>query len=169
MATQTVIAQDRMISSHKLHQLVGGEYTPALAAQTSSTMELSAERHDSSPDNPEKAGSRQYAGRLVVKSRGRVLALPVSEIRWIGAEENYVRISTGTESHLLRETMTSIERSLDPKSFQRIHRSAIVNLRYVKEVRSESRGDFSIYLVNGQRLAMSRSYRAKMGAHLGHR
>ncbi len=65
--------------------------------------------------------------------------------------------------------MTSIERSLDPRSFRRIHRSAIVNLRYVKEVRSESRGDFAIYLVNGQKLAMSRSYRAKMGAHLNHR
>jgi two-component system LytT family response regulator len=87
----------------------------------------------------------------------------VSDIRWISAEENYVRICTGSETHLLRETMTSLEQRLDPKLFLRVHRSAIVNLRYVKEVRSESRGDFMVHLVNGQKLAMSRSYRARIG------
>jgi two-component system LytT family response regulator len=105
----------------------------------------------------------QYTGRIVFKSRGRILFLPVSDIRWISAEENYVRICTGNETHLLRETMTSMEQRLDPKLFLRVHRSAIVNLRYVKEVRSESRGDFMVHLVNGQKLAMSRSYRARIG------
>jgi len=104
-----------------------------------------------------------YTGRIVFKSRGRILFLPVSDIRWISAEENYVRICTGSETHLLRETMTSLEQRLDPKLFLRVHRSAIVNLRYVKEVRSESRGDFMVHLVNGQKLAMSRSYRARIG------
>jgi two-component system, LytTR family, response regulator len=111
-------------------------------------------------------GNRQrgpYTARIVFKSRGRILFLPVSDIRWIGAEENYVRICTGTESHLLRETMTSIEQRLDPQSFLRVHRSAIVNLRYVKEVRTESRGDFIVHLVNGQKLSMSRSYHARIG------
>jgi len=104
-----------------------------------------------------------YTTRIVFKSRGRILFLPVSDIRWIGAEENYVRICTGTESHLLRETMTSIEQRLDPQHFLRVHRSAIVNLRYVKEVRTESRGDFIVHLINGQRLTMSRSYHARIG------
>ena len=112
-------------------------------------------------DEPSKASP--YTGRIVFKSRGRILFLPVSDIRWISAEENYVRICTGTETHLLRETMTSLEQRLDPKTFLRVHRSAIVNLRYVKEVRSESRGDFMVHLVNGQKLAMSRSYRARIG------
>lgn len=116
---------------------------------------------DRSHTEESKAG--RYTGRIIFKSRGRILFLPVSDIRWISAEENYVRICTGTETHLLRETMTSLEQRLDPKLFLRVHRSAIVNLRYVKEVRSESRGDFMVHLVNGQKLAMSRSYRARIG------
>ncbi len=103
-----------------------------------------------------------YTTRIVFKSRGRILFLPVSDIRWIGAEENYVRICTEKESHLLRETMQSIEQRLDPRWFLRVHRSAIVNLRYVKEVRAESRGDFAVHLVNGLKVAMSRTYHSKI-------
>jgi two-component system, LytTR family, response regulator len=105
----------------------------------------------------------QYTARIIFKSRGRILFLPVSDIRWISAEENYVRICTGTETHLLRETMNSMEQRLDPETFLRVHRSAIVNLRYVKEVRTETRGDFMVHLINGQKLAMSRSYHARIG------
>jgi two-component system LytT family response regulator len=96
--------------------------------------------------------------RIVFKSRGRILFLPITEIRWIAAEENYVRICTGTESHLLRETMTAMESRLDSQMFMRVHRSAIVNLKYVKEVRRETSGDFSVLLSNGQKVAMSRSH-----------
>ena len=103
------------------------------------------------------AGSASQA-RIVFKSRGRILFLPVTEIRWIAAEENYVRICTGSESHLLRETMTGIESKLDSQMFMRVHRSAIVNLKYVKEVRRENSGDFSVLLSNGQKVAMSRSH-----------
>ena len=115
---------------------------------------------------PRDLASAPYTARIVFKSRGRILFLPVSDIRWISAEENYVRICTGTETHLLRETMASMEQRLDPQSFLRVHRSAIVNLRYVKEVRTESKGDFIVQLVNGQKLAMSRSYHARIGGLL---
>jgi len=104
-----------------------------------------------------------YTSRIVFKSRGRILFLPVTDIRWIGAEENYVRICTDKESHLLRETMTGLEQKLDPQMFLRVHRSAIVNLQFVKEVRTEAQGDFVVYLVNGQRLSMSRSYHSRLG------
>ena len=103
-----------------------------------------------------------YSSRLVFKSRGRILFLPVTEIRWIGAEENYVRISTATESHLLRETMAHLEERLDPQVFLRVHRSAIVNLQFVKEVRTDQSGDFTVFLVNGQKVPMSRSYRSRV-------
>jgi two-component system LytT family response regulator len=121
----------------------------------------SGERHDGHKE-PREGASGQYTARIIFKSRGRILFLPVSDIRWIGAEENYVRICTGTETHLLRETMSSMEQRLDPETFLRVHRSAIVNLRYVKEVRTETRGDFMVHLVNGQKLAMSRSYHARI-------
>ena len=120
------------------------------------------ERHDDRSQTREGAPGGQYTARIIFKSRGRILFLPVSDIRWIGAEENYVRICTGTETHLLRETMNSMEQRLDPETFLRVHRSAIVNLRYVKEVRTETRGDFMVHLVNGQKLAMSRSYHARI-------
>jgi two-component system LytT family response regulator len=140
-------------SSERLHAAV------ERARDQISTGERQPDRSHS--DGTAKSGP--YTGRIVFKSRGRILFLPVSDIRWISAEENYVRICTGSETHLLRETMTSLEQRLDPKLFLRVHRSAIVNLRYVKEVRSESRGDFMVHLVNGQKLAMSRSYRARIG------
>jgi len=112
---------------------------------------------------PERAESVQYMGRIVFKSRGRTLFVPVAHICWIGAEENYVRICTGNESHLLRETISSMEQRLDPHQFLRVHRSAIVNLRYVKELRSKTRGECMVHLINGQKLPMSRSYRARIG------
>jgi two-component system, LytTR family, response regulator len=112
---------------------------------------------------PRTIGREPYTARIVFKSRGRILFLPVTDIRWIGAEENYVRICTDKETHLLRETMTAMEQKLDPEMFLRVHRSAIVNLQFVKEVRTESQGDFVVHLVNGHRLSMSRSYHSRLG------
>jgi two-component system, LytTR family, response regulator len=103
-----------------------------------------------------------YANRIVFKSRGRILFLPVSSIRWIGAEENYVRICTEGESYLLREPIGRLEEKLDPQLFLRVHRSSIVNLQFVKEVRTESAGESVVILLNGQRLSMSRSYRSRI-------
>lgn len=100
--------------------------------------------------------------RIVFKSRGRILFLPVSEIRWIRAEENYIRICTETENHLIRETMTSIEQKLDPRMFLRVHRSAIVNLQYIREVRREGPGDFAVLLGNGHKVAMSRAVHSRI-------
>ncbi len=106
--------------------------------------------------------------RVVFKSRGRILFLPVSEIRWIRAEENYIRICTGTENHLVRHTMTSIEQELDPQMFLRVHRSAIVNMRFIKEVRREAPGDFAVLLDDGQKVAMSRSVHARFAKLISH-
>ncbi|MGO9437501.1 MAG: LytR/AlgR family response regulator transcription factor [Terracidiphilus sp.] len=112
---------------------------------------------------PRSNAREPYTARIVFKSRGRILFLPVTDIRWIGAEENYVRICTDKETHLLRETMTGLEQKLDPQMFLRVHRSAIVNLQFVKEVRTESQGDFVVHLVNGHKLSMSRSYHSRLG------
>jgi len=107
-----------------------------------------------------------YTNRIVFKSRGRMLFLAVSDIRWIGAEGNYVRLCTATETHLLRETMAHLQDRLDPRGFLRVHRSFIVNLKYVKEVRREANGDSVVILDNGQKVAMGRSYRSSLGDRL---
>ena len=103
-----------------------------------------------------------YLTRIVFKARGRILFIRTPEVHWIGAEENYVRICTGRESHLLRETISSLEERLDPQMFLRVHRSSIVNLRYVKEVRAQTRGDSAVILTNGQKITMSRGYYSRI-------
>ena len=108
----------------------------------------------------------RYAKRIVFKSRGRILFLPVSDIRWIGAEENYVRICTENETHLLREPIGRMEEKLDPQMFLRVHRSSIVNLQYVREVRTQNHGESVVVLLNGERLIMSRSYRSRINGWL---
>ena len=120
------------------------------------------------PARQTQAGTNSYANRIVFKSRGRILFLPVSTIRWIGAEENYVRICTEGESYLLREPIGRLEEKLDPQLFLRVHRSSIVNLQFVKEVRTESTGESVVILLNGQRLSMSRSYRSRINEWLTH-
>jgi two-component system LytT family response regulator len=115
-----------------------------------------------------QGNANPYANRIVFKSRGRILFLPVSTIRWIGAEENYVRICTEGESYLLREPIGRLEEKLDPQLFLRVHRSSIVNLQFVKEVRTESTGESVVILLNGQRLSMSRSYRSRINEWLTH-
>jgi two-component system, LytTR family, response regulator len=124
--------------------------------------QISTSRRSSEPANGTSRSESRFGTRIVFKSRGRILFLPVSDIRWIGAEENYVRICTGSETHLLRETMTRLEEKLDPSVFMRIHRSSIVNLHFVKEVRSEPPNEFTVVMVNGQKFSMSRSYHSRV-------
>ncbi|MGA3031646.1 MAG: LytTR family DNA-binding domain-containing protein [Terracidiphilus sp.] len=110
--------------------------------------------------------SSLYTNRIVFKSRGRILFLPVSDVRWIGAEGNYVRLCTSNEMHLLRETMAHLEERLDPRGFLRVHRSFIVNLKYVKEVRKEASGDSVVVMDSGHKVALGRSYRVALNRHL---
>ncbi|HEX4311172.1 MAG TPA: LytTR family DNA-binding domain-containing protein [Acidobacteriaceae bacterium] len=136
---------------------------PFAAERLSTTLERF--REQSNGEHPEEMGDHngsRHTSRIVFKSRGRIVFLPVSEIRWIAAEENYVRICAGEETHLLRETMTHIEDRLDPQIFLRVHRSSIVNLQHVKEVRMDAEGETAVVLANGQKVPMSRGYRSKI-------
>jgi two-component system, LytTR family, response regulator len=111
----------------------------------------------------------RYTARIVFKSKGRILFLPVTDIRWVAAEENYVRICTERESHLLRETMAHLEARLDPASFIRVHRSTIVNLQYVKEIRTDTQeGEPFVLMRDGQRLPLSRGYRVRIAQLMAH-
>src|SRR5271155_4941596 len=106
---------------------------------------------------------KEYTNRLVFRSKGRIIFLPIADIRWIGAEENYVRICAGKESHMLRNTMANFETKLDPDVFLRVHRSAIVNLQHVKEFRTDgSDGECFVTMSDGQRLPVSRGYRSRI-------
>jgi len=76
-----------------------------------------------------------FLARLLIRERGRLHVVPVDEIEWVSAANNYVEIHTGARSHLLRQTLREFETQPDPVRFQRIHRSAIVNLDQVRGLR----------------------------------
>jgi len=105
--------------------------------------------------------------RLVVKSGGRLFFLRADEIDWIEAAGNYVRLHVGTEAHMLRETMNSIEARLNPELFVRIHRSHIVNIERIKELQPWFNGEYVVILRNSTRLTLSRGYREKLQERLG--
>lgn len=105
----------------------------------------------------------RFAERLAVKTSSGVSFLRIDEIHWIDAAGNYVRLNTQTgDSHLLRETLTALEKRLDPRRFVRVHRSTIVNVEHIREIRAQSHGEHLILMETGQRLTLSRSYRDKV-------
>jgi two-component system LytT family response regulator len=103
-----------------------------------------------------------YLTRLLLKSAGRVSFLKVDEIDWIGAEDYYVKLHVGRKCHLLRETMNEMEARLDPSQFVRVHRSTIVNLDRVRELRQHFNGDYLVVLHDGTELKLSRSRREQL-------
>ncbi|HWA95783.1 MAG TPA: LytTR family DNA-binding domain-containing protein [Terracidiphilus sp.] len=113
-------------------------------------------------------GGAHFIQRIVFKSRGKILFLPVSDLRCIAAEENYVRLVTESESYLLRETMSRMELKLDPDQFLRVHRSFMVNIAFVKEIRTEKHGELVVFLDNGAKVPMSRSYKSRLNELLSH-
>jgi two-component system LytT family response regulator len=108
------------------------------------------------------------AERLAIKSGGKVVFVRVDEIDWVEAAGNYCRLHSGKQSHLLRETMATLEVRLDPKKFVRIHRSTIVNLDRIRELQPYFHGDYVVLLRDGKQLTMSRTYRPKLDEILGH-
>ena len=113
-----------------------------------------------------KAGSK-FLKRLTIKLTGHTILLPTDEIDWIEGYGNYLKVHAGRESHLIRGTMQSLEAKLDPETFVRVHRSAIVNIEKIKEIYPRSNGDQDLVLQSGQQLMLSRKYRDQFLAALG--
>ena len=105
---------------------------------------------------------RKAADRLVIKSGGRVLFLKTTDIDYVEAAGNYLNLFVGKETHLIRETMQSLESRLDPERFLRIHRSTIVNLERIKELQPWFGGEYVVVLRDGRKLTLSRTYRARV-------
>ncbi|HEX2205100.1 MAG TPA: LytTR family DNA-binding domain-containing protein [Longimicrobium sp.] len=105
--------------------------------------------------------------RLLVKTGDRVLLLPADRIDWVEAEGNYVRLHVGKDAYLVRWKIGALEARLDPRRFVRVHRSHIVNLERVKELRPWFAGDYVIVMKDGAELRLSRGYRPHLEARLG--
>src|SRR6266404_1993231 len=104
----------------------------------------------------------EYLDRVVVKSGGRITFLNTRDIHWIEADDKYVHLHTDNASPMVRQTLNAMEAQLDPKKFQRIHRSAIVNVERIKELQPLFNGEHSVVLENGTKLTLSRNYKDKL-------
>ncbi len=107
---------------------------------------------------------QRHVRRLAVKSAGRTVFVDVDDVDWIAAAENYVELHAGRESHLLHVTLTTLERSLDPARFLRIHRSTIVQVPRIAELVPGVHGEYEVVLRDGTRLTSGRTYADKLRA-----
>jgi two-component system, LytTR family, response regulator len=96
--------------------------------------------------------------RLTVKVDRRIVFLDFAEIDWIEAEGHYVRIHAGGDLYFVRGNIGSLSRSLEDKSFVRIHRSIVVNLEKIKELRARTSHECTAILRNGAKLPCSRTF-----------
>ena len=107
---------------------------------------------------------RTYRQRIVVKTRERIFFVNAADVDWLEAAANYVRVHAGPREHLVRTTLQQLESELDPARFVRIHRSAVVNLERIAELRPFFRGALMAVLATGKRLEVQKPYRERLMA-----
>ncbi len=107
----------------------------------------------------EEPAANRFERVLNIKDRGQIFRVEVPDIERIDAAGDYMCIYTADQTLILRETMKDLEKRLDPRKFQRIHRSTIVNLDNVKSVKPHTNGECFLVLGSGTQVKVSRSYR----------
>jgi two-component system LytT family response regulator len=115
------------------------------------------------PEKSEKASP----DRLALKLDGRVIFVRPSDVDWLEAQDNYVKLHVGRDAHLVRDTLASFENRLDHRRFIRIARSTIVNIDRVREMQPMFHGEYVVILHDGTKLTMSRGYRETLQQYLG--
>jgi two-component system LytT family response regulator len=114
------------------------------------------------------ASPRKHLARLAIRSGGKTFFVAMSDVDWMQAAENYVELHIGNARHLVHLSMQSLEETLDPCQFLRIHRSYIINVSRVKEMENAGRGEFVFVLRGGERLQSSRTYHDRIKAWMDH-
>jgi len=114
----------------------------------------------------EAAPSGPYLEQIVIHERGRQIVIPVGEVEWIEGDTYYVRVHAQGRTRLLRERLARLETSLDPAHFHRTHRSALVRLDLIRELRAESPYSYSALLATGARVPVSRERYRTLAARL---
>jgi two-component system, LytTR family, response regulator len=115
---------------------------------------------------PEPARSETASSRILVRSAGHVYFLKPQDIHWIEADGDYVSIHTERKTHLVRETLKTMEERLGNEGFQRIHRSSLVNLEAIRELIANDNGDYQVVLKDDTVLKLSRNYRDQLYSRL---
>jgi two-component system, LytTR family, response regulator len=108
------------------------------------------------------SGSKEATELLLIKSRGRLLFLKMSDLKWVEAERDYIRLHLEKESHFVRDTMNNFQQRLNRDQFIRIHRSTIVNVNKIGEIWPLLGGDYTVVLKDKTQLTLSRRYRSSL-------
>jgi len=118
--------------------------------------EAAEELADAAPEGP---SANRYEKMINIKDQGQIFRVDVDTIERIDAAGDYMCIQTGDTTLILRETMKDLEKRLDTRRFQRVHRSTIVNLDLVRQVKPHTNGECFLVLDSGAQVKVSRSYR----------
>lgn len=103
--------------------------------------------------------SDPWLSRIPIKERNGIIFVPVDGLLWIDAADKYVELHTADRTYLARQTIQSLEETLDPRQFVRIHRSTIVRKAAVRGLHPLFHGDYLVRLNNGTELTLSRNFR----------
>ena len=115
----------------------------------------------------EVGGSGPILERIVVRDGERVFFVRAADVEWFEAAGKYVTVHASRQQHQIREAFGRLERSLDPRRFTRISRSAIVNIDRIREMKPWFQGEYVVVLADGTRLVTTRGYRDNLHALLG--
>ncbi len=157
------VDEDRLAATmdrvrQRLAERRGAEETERLKeALAEHAPEAAEELAESAPDSAPAAN--RYEKMINIKDQGQIFRVDVDTIERIDAAGDYMCIQTGDNTLILRETMKDLEKRLDPRRFQRVHRSTIVNLDLVRQVKPHTNGECFLVLDSGAQVKVSRSYR----------
>jgi two-component system LytT family response regulator len=121
--------------------------------------EVAPEAADEIADGGGDHSSNRFEKLINIKDRGKIFRVDVDTIEVVEAAGDYMCIKTGDNTLILRQTMKDLEKRLDPRRFQRVHRSTIVNLDLVRQVKPHTNGECFLVLDSGGQVKVSRSYR----------
>ena len=121
--------------------------------------EHAPEAHDELVESADLVSANRFEKMINIKDQGQIFRVDVDSIERIDAAGDYMCIYTGGDTLILRETMKDLEKRLDPRKFQRVHRSTIVNLDLVKQVKPHTNGECFLVLESSAQVKVSRSYR----------
>jgi len=105
---------------------------------------------------------KKPTNRILIKGNDAYSFINTSEVLWFEAFSDYVKIHTAVKTYLKNLSLNELENKLDPRHFVRIHRSTIININFIKEMKPYFNGEYFIFLSNGEKLKLSRSYKDKI-------
>ena len=139
--------------------LASGQKSQIINAIDDVSEKMSINDKDDQVRSARKAEINVASSKLVVKGRDEIILLQQADIEWVDAAGDYMCIHAGGETYIKRSTMKELLDDLDPECFKRVHRSTVVNLKYIKKVIPKTKGEFLLDLGGYDTVKVSRNYR----------